>query len=96
MRHRCFPDGSISVSVTCHMSRDLMFINCYIGNDVDLSVTSLDDALTIVPVPADLSIVDREEDLDVEDIFPENDLELMDMEEKYKQQNAERLSVGWK
>lgn len=55
---------------------------------------SLDKAIELLPTP---ELYDnREEELEIEDIFPENDLEILDIREKRKQLNAESGSLGWK
>lgn len=65
-----------------------------LGKNVHLSVPSLDKAIELLPTP---ELYDnREEELEIEDIFPENDLEILDIREKRKQLNAESGSLGWK
>ena len=69
---------------------------------VHLIVPPIDEALKILPTTTITNdeqlflMSKREEDLDVEDIYPENDLEIMDSREKQKQRKAESSSPGWK
>lgn len=60
-----------------------------------VDVLSLDDALRVLPSTAVLTLGDRDEELDIEDIQPVTDNEKIDFAEKERQRVAESNAAGW-
>ena len=73
----------------------MILISGVTGTEVHLSVSSIEDASVTLPTATYLSLNDRDEELDVEDIYPVTDNEKIDHAEKEQQKIAESQSPGW-